>query len=354
MISHQPRIARLIGLPLLMLLGCLLGATAAFANDLGRVAVPLEDQEDGGAQTAEARQAALRQGLEVVIGRLAGQGPAADQPGAAEALENPDRWLLRYGYEQGPPRRLVAVFDAEALGDYLADQGASVWSGARPPVLIWLVDQGAGRGDMVAAGDQAGDRLEQAATQRGLAITLPKWDEAEQRTVTVADVRGRFDEPVLDASRRYGAEWVATAVIYGASRPTINWRLLHGGETVTQGREQVDSEPQALDRMVAGIAKEMAGRYRLAGGAGAGDEDRERLVIRGVDTLDAWRGLQNELARLGAVRSVALRVVQGDELRFAVDFSGARDQLASLLDGLPGLQRCGGDPAATALIYCRR
>lgn len=348
MILKQPRIARLLGL---MLLGCVLAAGTASGNDLGRVRVPLPNDADSAAQPDQARQAALRQGLEQVISRLTGQSPASDQPGAAAALENPDRWLLRYGYEDGPPRQLMAVFDAGALGDYLAGQGASVWRGPRPPVLVWLVDQGSARGEMVHAGERTAALLARAATERGLVLTLPKWDEAEQRTVTVADVRGRFDGPVLDASRRYGVAWVATAVIYGGGT-TINWRVLHGGEAVAQGRDPVDSKAQALDHLAAGIAQAMAQRYRASGTHGG--DDQENLVVRGVDTLDAWHHLQQQLERLGAVRTVALRAAQGDELRFAVDFSGPRDQLASLLDGVPGLSRCGGDSAATALIYCRR
>ena len=348
MIFKQPWIARLMGL---MLLGGLLAANSAAGNDLGRVRVPLPNGVDSAAHPDQARQAALRQGLEQVIGRLTGQSPASDQPGAAAALENPDRWLLRYGYEDGPPRQLMAVFDADALGDYLAGQGASVWRGPRPPVLVWLVDQGSARGEMVSAGERTAALLEQAAVERGLVLTLPKWDEAEQRSVTVADVRGRFDGPVLDASRRYGVAWVATAVIYGGGT-TINWRLLHGGEAVAQGREPVDSKAHALDRLAAGIAQAMTQRYQAGGASGGGD--RTNLVIRGVDTLAGWHHLQQQLDQLGAVRAVALRVAHGDELRFAVDFSGPRDQLAGLLDGIPGLNRCGGDPAATALIYCRR
>ncbi|ASK34426.1 hypothetical protein CEK62_08540 [Alcanivorax sp. N3-2A] len=355
--NHPRRVLRALLAGLLLVMGT--AATAAPAGDLGQVTVPLGDSAGG----ASVDQQALRQGLEEVIHRLTGQSDVDAQPGAAAALQDPRRWLLKYSYQQGSPRALNAVFDAEELGRYLAAQGAPVWSASRPPVLVWLVDQGSGRGDMVSARDETGARLQQAAIDQGLRVTLPKWDETEKRTLTVADVRGRFDGPVLDASRRYDAEWVATAVIYEGARTTINWRLLHGGDTAAQGRDQVASKDAALASMITGITAQMAGRYRVSG-VSAGNDQAQDLVVRGVDTLDAWHQLQAQLNSLGAIRSVQLRGARDNALSFAVDFAGARADLADLLDGVAGLRRCddtsgaaasgaAAPPGSTSLTYCR-
>ena len=131
-----------------LLLGLIVGflcVSPVFAADAGEVSVPLEGEQPRG---AEAREQALRQGLETVIRRLTGRDRVADLPGVAGVLEDPSRWLMRYAYDGGTPPRLNAVFDDRALVRHLSDQGAPVWSGERPPVLVWLVSEGTGQGRM--------------------------------------------------------------------------------------------------------------------------------------------------------------------------------------------------------------
>lgn len=335
-----------------LLITLVLGLVCAgpvLANDLGEVSVPMPN----GTQGDDVRQAALQQGLERVIARLTGQNPSQVDgvPGVAQALKEPDKWLLRYGYEsagkQGEPPQLKATFDADALADYLAGQGASVWSGPRPSILVWLVDEGNGQGRMVGAGDELATTVNQDAADQGLQVTLPKWDDQDRNTLSVSDIRGHFDDPLMDASQRYGSNWVATGVIYGGRHPTINWRLLNDGDTVTEKRDRVDSKDDALKAMMVGIGKTLADRYRVSGG-GAGRQDW--VTVRGVNSLKAWEDLKQRMVALGAVSAVGLRQADGDQLSLSVDFAGSRTQLARALGSLPALRPCaapnGADGAA--------
>merc|ERR1711965_1037263 len=102
-----------------LLLGLIVGflcVSPVFAADAGEVSVPLEGEQPRG---AEAREQALRQGLETVIRRLTGRDQVADLPGVAGVLEDPSRWLMRYAYDGGTPPRLNAVFDDRALVRHL-------------------------------------------------------------------------------------------------------------------------------------------------------------------------------------------------------------------------------------------
>ncbi|HCK27289.1 MAG TPA: hypothetical protein DHW52_08895, partial [Alcanivorax sp.] len=86
-----------------LLLGLIVGflcVSPVFAADAGEVSVPLEGEQPRG---AEAREQALRQGLETVIRRLTGRDRVADLPGVAGVLEDPSRWLMRYAYDGGTP-----------------------------------------------------------------------------------------------------------------------------------------------------------------------------------------------------------------------------------------------------------
>ena len=258
---------------LLSLVMVLLAATPAWASEAGQVSVPLRGEQPRG---DEARQAALRQGLETVITRLTGRDRVADLPGVAEALDAPQRWLSRYSYQPGEPPRLSAVFDDRALTHYLADRGAPVWGGSQPPVLVWLVTEGTGRGDLVTAGDPLAERLADVAARRGVTLVLPEWDQRDRDTVTVADVRGQFDGPLLQASRRYDTDWVATGVLYDGAATTLNWRLLEGGEAVAGERARAEGTDAALDAFIAALSDQMAERYAVGGSDNAGADGRRR------------------------------------------------------------------------------
>lgn len=333
-------------------------ACPALAGDLGQVQVPMPDGSQG---DSSARQAALQQGLEQVIARLTGKSvdQVSQLPGAAQALTQPDKWLLRYGYESGDPPVLQARFDADALAGYLAQQGVAVWSGPRPPVLVWLVDGGSGRGHMVSVNDPLAPAITQAAAQQGLTVILPAWDQQDQSALTVTDIRGRFDSPLLQASKRYGADWIATGVIYGGSgnggsgnggsgnggaKATVNWRLLHDGSDVADQRLSAASGEAAAQAMIAGVGDALVARFRVVGGGGV---DRANpVIVHGVDTLQKWVDLKKNLLALGTISAVDLRQADGDTLRLAVNFAGSRDELAQTLTRLPALQVCDQSAAA--------
>lgn len=353
-----------------LLLGLIVGflcVSPVLAADAGEVFVSLEGEQP---QSAEAREQALRQGLKTVIRRLTGRDPVAELPGVAGVLENPSRWLMRYAYEGGAPPRLRAVFDDRALARHLSKQGAPVWSGQRPPVLVWLVAEGAGRGRMVAAGGPLAERLTSAAARRGVSFRLPEWDGRDRDSVTVADVRGWFDGPLLQASDRYDTDWVATAVLYegGQAGTTLNWRLLHEGEAVASSRYRADDTDGALDRLVEVITDRIVDRYSVSSAADrAADtnpsspvsttdalvDKSDWITVRGVRSLTAWHRLRQALAELLPMRSVALRVASDDRVQFEVDFAGGRSQLIRSVAGLEGVNEC-GEPTSESPTFCYR
>ena len=97
-----------------LLLGLIVGflcVSPVFAADAGEVSVPLEGEQPRG---AEARELALRQGLETVIRRLTGRDRVADLPGVAGVLEDPanapsdDMFRLTTNPEDAPEAHKVA------------------------------------------------------------------------------------------------------------------------------------------------------------------------------------------------------------------------------------------------------
>ncbi|KYZ86046.1 hypothetical protein A3Q32_19150 [Alcanivorax sp. KX64203] len=348
-------------------------APGAGADTLGQVSLPVNDGPGGEAPGDEA----LRDGLERLTRRLTGRAEVADLPGVAGALATPDRWLQAYRYQQeGDATRLELEFDGAALRRYLANQGAPVWRGEPPTVLVWMV-AGSGRGNVVSAGDDLADAMTDVAAQRGVTLRFPAWDEQDREGLSVADIRGRFDEPVLAASRRYGSDWVATAVLYDGRQETLNWRLMEGRETVTQDRDSGE-RGALLSGMVTAVADTLNERYgdeiRTADGqqkdpptalpttsVGTGPavaggpapsatgpdsfDDMTLLAVRGVRSLRDLTALRQALSQAPGVASVEVRSLDGDQVLIQLSPVG----LAPARD-VAGLSECGESQGRA--LYC--
>ncbi|KAF0806876.1 hypothetical protein A6D6_01240 [Alcanivorax xiamenensis] len=351
-------------------------APGAGADTLGQVSLPATQGAGGEAPGEEA----LRDGLERLTRRLTGQAEVADLPGVAAALEAPDRWLQAYRYQQdGDATRLELEFDGAALRRYLANQGAPVWRGEPPTVLVWMV-AGSGRGSVVGAGDDLADAMTDVAAQRGVTLRFPAWDEQDREGLTVADIRGRFDEPVLAASRRYGSDWVATAVLYDGRQETLNWRLMEGRETVTQDRDSGE-RGALLSGMVTAMADTLTERYgdevRAAAGGQANPpaspptsspatpadggpmvagapvtptgpdsfDDMTLLAVRGIGSLRDLTALRQALSQAPGVASVEVRSLDGDQVLVQVSPAGL-----TLARDVAGLSECGESQGRS--LYC--
>ncbi len=348
-------------------------APGAGADTLGQVSLPVNDGPGGEAPGDEA----LRAGLETLTRRLTGRAEVADLPGVAGALAAPDRWLQAYRYQQeGDATRLELEFDGAALRRYLANQGAPVWRGEPPTVLVWMV-AGSGRGSVVSAGDDLADAMTDVAAQRGVTLRFPAWDEQDREGLTVADIRGRFDEPVLAASRRYGSDWVATAVLYDGRQETLNWRLMEGRETVTQDRDNGE-RGALLSGMVTAVADTLNERYsnevRSADGQRTGPspalpatsvgtgpvmadgsapsatgpdsfDDMTLLAVRGVSSLRDLTALRQALSQAPGVASVEVRSLDGDQVLIQLSPAGLRPAR-----DVAGLSECGESQGRA--LYC--
>ncbi|WP_237440342.1 DUF2066 domain-containing protein [Alcanivorax sp. DP30] len=328
---------------LLLLLVMLSGVQSALAGTLDTVEVAVENR------TPEEQQRALGEALNQVLVRLSGKPSVLDLPVAEKAAEQRDRWVIRQDYREG---KLVARFDTAGLMDFIGSSGAPVWGVPRPRVLVWLVDQGTGKGSMVNPGHPDFAMLKREADRRGLDVVIPEWDATDRGALAVADIRGRFDNQILEASSRYPHEMVLAAVLYSGDPATVSWRILQGRKTLDDGRIKSDSTPQAIADLVDSVTDQLADRFAVAGGA---SDQRTLLTVQSVGALDDWKALRDFLSGLGGVQSVSLVQVSGDSLIYGLDFSGSDAQLRDLLSLSSALSPCPDDAVAgPQWRYCWR
>lgn len=323
-----------------LLLGLALGARA---DSLNTVVLAVEDRGD------IERQQALQQGLKQMLVRLSGKQQVLEQPVTGQALGQLDRWVTRYDYDGD---NLVVRYDTRGLMDFMAAEGAPVWGFPRPQVLIWLVEQGAGRGDLVAGEHDLREQLVSEARRRGLSLVVPEWDSQDRNAVTVADIRGRFDSQLLSASDRYPHELVVAAVLYEGSPTTVSWRVLQGGKTLDQGREDSASAEQAVTTLVDAITDQLAQRYAVISSA---SQRLTLLEVEQVETLGDWRQLRDYLAALSGMRAVSLVQASDQSVTFGLDFGASDAQLRSLLELSRQLRPCPDEAVAgPQWRYCWR
>lgn len=341
-------------LPFLLVVIVLATPLAAGAFEPGKVTLPVADR------TAGERAEVLADGLRRVLIRLTGMRHPEDSPSVAALLEaDPARWVRQYRYarpassrasgqagengkgetDDGPALLLSASFDVAGLSQRLAEAGAPVWGTERPPVLLWVVDQGPGRGEFLGRDDRGDevDALRETAGDRGLPIMLPRLDGTDRGRVRPADVRGLFDDPVMEASRPYDAGLVATAVLYRGNAPHLRWRIFEQGRQVRQGDiAGAGGATALLTELVHRLADYVADLYAVRSGSGRA----VTLRIKELSDLADWKAARDHLAGLAGMQALHVQQLEGTTATFRGHFAGNPEQLDRLIRLQPALRAC--------------
>ena len=340
----------------ILLIGGLASLAQAEVQALGQVSVPVADRETG------SRNQAIEQGLEQVLVRLSGQPAPRSLPGASELFGAPARWVQQFGYEQvepvlvepvtgtppaNPARpgiRLAMQFDVSAVISAMEKAGLPVWATHRPPVLVWLVIQRPGVGEILSRdhADPARPALMDQARLRGLPLVLPAMNDRDQGVISPADIRGRFDHVIDQASAPYGTRFRLVAVMYTGSTARLRWRLLDGASEVADGELEGGDEAFLVAQLADQVTQYFVSRYTVTAGAGV----ERRLTVRGVASLQDWHTLERYLSGLAGMKQARMAAVSADQVQFALVFGGGDEQLMRLLEVNRHLDLC--EPPALA------
>ncbi|MCI0517375.1 MAG: DUF2066 domain-containing protein, partial [Woeseiaceae bacterium] len=163
---------------------------------------------------------------------------------------------------------------------------------------------------------------------------------------------GGFDERVLQASERYGAE----AVLIGRVRPTAaqpyRWTWHFGNDV-----QEFSGEPaQVVDQ----LANSLVVQFAVAGNVPL---ETVSLTISGVDSLVAYGEVQRIISGLSPVETFSIEAVSGDRIRFMVHVYGGAERLSQALQTSRRLEQesgfgraidAGGMPQFDALEFVYR
>jgi hypothetical protein len=308
--------------------GLALPAHAVDVPTLFAAQVPLDEESDN------PRDDAYKAALVEVLMRVSGSQLSANVEAVDELFPVPSAYVTQF--RSGAEDTLWVSFDGEAIERALRAAGQLVWGSDRPLTLVWLaVDWGQGEREIIAAGDPERipqqsrsidrnrllrERVLEIAEKRGLPLVFPLLDTEDLQSVAFSDIWGGFDERIVDASKRYGADSILIGRIRPASGQRNRWTYIFGGESLSW-----NGPPEAI---VDQIADTLAAEFAVGGDAPI---EVLALNIAGIETVDAYGAVQELLADVSLIESFKISAVAGDVVSYRIEVRGGADRLRRAL-----------------------
>ena len=298
---------------------------------------------------ADQRAAAIETAMARLLVRVTGSRNAPLDPALSPMLADAGRYLASYGLDR--QRQPQVGFLRSQVDQALTAAGMPVWGPERPLTLLWIaVDDGLGGRALLGANEAnpiegmpspamaaslkvRRTELTAVADERGLPIALPLLDLEDLGVVTFADVWGGFEDRVMAASQRYGAD----AVLVGRVRPgvvgnEIQWLFLRGTarQALTGGalRDGLDVAADAYAAELSTVGAASTTLISVRDVLSSADYGRvmsyleQQRVLQGVDVDSLENGVLNlRVAARGDARVLERIFTLGGVLRPAA--SGA-------------------------------
>lgn len=297
-------------------------------------AAQVTDLYQGKAPTSGDMTAAQAQALGDVLIKVTGKRDILTQPEVVRALAAPGDYVQHYGYQDvGPVKFLKADFDVTKVNALIAQSKFALLGPARPQLAVWLVlDQGERRILPDQSSDGWAAALRTQAQAMGLPISIPLMDLDDNMAVNATDVWGRFADPILAASQRYGAEMVVLGKLTPDGKEEGKWSIdwsLYGAKAGGELSELTKGEGAGTQAEVAqGFADALAAwLVQNYGTRLSGTLSNQILVVEGLAGIDGMIELQKMLQGMASVSKVAIGTLEGDKVTFNLTLQGDKAEL---------------------------
>ena len=315
-------------------------------NDLYVSLVPIPDQ------TLASRHQGITDALKNVLVKLTGNSTVVQLAAVQPSLNNATLYVDAISFEaltnnlsgydnpEGLNLGLRVNFSHSAIDNLIRRSKLPVLPSNRPKLIFWIVrdDVEAGRrllgGDAKGVSFAAADEklmkdLSSVMKDRGIPFILPSLDLEDQLTLSEEEAWNLASEKIEIASERYGADaWVAMR-FYRSSNGKIrgSWKYWANNKSYFDdfGMESdVSFIPPVINELIDGLASSFS--Y-------VPQQTKNFLVVKifDVQSLDNYKNINEELARLELVNSIDLVSINRDEIHFAISSEGNSDLLHDAL-----------------------
>ena len=292
--------------------------------------VPVPDQSDA------TRTQAVRTALRMVLVKLTGDRFAGSRADLTPLVQQAGNYLQEYHYRQitapatspgVPPALTLKIsvrFNEQSLNQSLRALSVPVWSAERPTTLIWMVVERENQErDMISidSGSPFVSVIDNQANLRGIALIFPLLDLEDTARLRPGDIWGGFQQPILDASRRYHPDSILTGVL-SSPAPGIwegRWTAYINDQAhswVTQG----DIPDAVLDEGINGMADMLAQLF--ARSSVFTELSTVRLSVADINNTEQYARVLKYFESLGSVTNVQVEQVNDNVVSFLLTAHG--------------------------------
>jgi uncharacterized protein len=291
-------------------------------------------------ESVETRNLAFKQGLDEVFVRISGDSLVMNKLDPP----SPSRYVKQFSYEpvlepiensEGEPltHTLKLQYNGSSMEKYLLENGFPVWDKHRPDVVIWLVVRDGKNEYVLKNTDQSVVKtaVSSALTRRGVPERWPVYDNKDKKALSVADIRGGFKEPVIDASKRYSNGPALTgSIIWNGKQWQSSWSLLTGIENPHWTLDDSDYD-QLVNNAIDRVADVLGAVYAIHHNAGDQQFVTIQLDIQSVNSIEKYRYIENYLAYLSVVENSRPLQVDGQSAVFEVTLRSTEEDFLNLI-----------------------
>jgi hypothetical protein len=296
-------------------------------------------------ESADVRWAALKQGMDEVFVRIAGDSVIMDK------LKRPaaSTYVKQYRYEPVPVSTTVAPatneagevlthrikiqYNGSAMEKYLLDNGFPVWGKHRPDVVVWLAVRDGTNEYVLKDADQSllKAAANEALIRRGTPGRWPLYDYKDRKKLSVADIRGGFNDQVMNASKRYSRGPALTgSIIWNGKQWQSSWNLLM--ESGNRHWSLVDADySQLMNKAIDQAADALGVVFAVNSKMNMQQLATIRLDVQAVDSIKTYLQVENYLTNLSAVETVAPLKVDGQNAIFEVRLRSTEEDFLNLI-----------------------
>lgn len=296
-------------------------------------------------ESSEVRQQAFIEGMNEIFVRIAGDSMVVDKLASPEA----NHYVKKYSYvpvdqpvtnAKGEvlSRRLKIQYNGSLMEKYLRDNGFSVWGEHRSDVVVWVVVRDGKNEYILKDADKSLIKsvTSAALTRRGIPEVWPLYDKGDKQKISIADLRGGFEDPVVEASKRYSHGPILTASLsWNGKQWQSSWSLL----MVTGNhhwRLADESYNRLINKAVDQAADAMGIVFAIRGATDNPANSTIQLDVQAVNSIEKYRQVENYLTNLSAVSLSKALKVDGQSVTFEILLRSNEEEFLNIIknDGL--------------------
>jgi hypothetical protein len=291
-------------------------------------------------ESAETRNQAFDQGLDEIFIRISGDSIVMD------SLKRPtaSRYVKQFSYEpvaesdtDSEEEQLTHIlklqYNGHAMEKYLLDNGFPVWGRYRSDVVVWVVVRDGKNEYVLKSDDQSMVKtaINKALTRRGIPERWPIYDAKDKKILSVADIRGGFKEPVVDASKRYSKGPALTgSIIWNGKQWQSSWGLMVNQEDRHWSVDAADYN-HLIENAIDQAGDVLGSVYAVHRNAGDQQFVTIQLEMQSVSSIEKYRYIENYLANLNIVAHSRPLKIDAQNAVFEVTLSSTEEDFLNVI-----------------------